>query len=329
ADLGWLALPDEREAGSPARAFRNVAILMEEFGRGLLLEPFVSTAVLCAGLIDRAGPREAFDRMRDDIAAGRLRVALAHSEDGARWDLGEVRNTIAERHGTGYRISGSKILAMGGPSAHTLVVSARLAGDSSGRFALFLIDPGAPGVRMNHYRLIDYSRASDVRLNEVHVPAEAMLTDADHAHAALEAAVDLAILAATAEALGCMETVISLTAAHLRNREQFGKPLGSFQALQHRLADMFVEAQQARSILLQGIASLDEGGNATRAGVSAAKALAGRAGRFIGEQGVQLHGGIGVTEEAQVGHYYKKLVMYEKLFGDSHHHIERFSRYCG
>ena len=329
AELGWLGLFVDEKAGGQGLTFHEVAIVIEALGRGLALEPFLSTAVLCGSLVDRADRGEQRGKLLGELVAGNLWAALAHSEDGARFDLASVTRTIATRQGGAFRINGVKTMALGGPSAHALIVSARLADDARGRFSLFVVDPQAPGVTMNHYPLIDYSRASDVRLRDVEVNADAILIGEERALDMLEEAVDFATLASVAEALGCMETVLQLTSAHLKTRVQSGKPLGRFQALQHRMAEMFVEVQETRSILAQGIVSLGLGEAARKTAISAAKAYAGRAGRFVGEQGIQLHGGIGVTEEAAVGHYYKKLVLFEKLFGDSDHHIDRFARGCG
>jgi alkylation response protein AidB-like acyl-CoA dehydrogenase len=216
-------------------------------------------------------------------------------------------------------------VVLGGPSADLLIVSAAVGDDRQGRFALYLVDPRAPGVSMHHYPLIDYSRASDVRLQDVRVAPEAMLIGPNNAFAALEEATDLATLATVAEALGCMEAILQLTSGHLSTRVQFGQPLGKFQALQHRMAEMFIEVQETRSILYQGISNLDKGDAERRIAVSAAKAYAGNAGKLVGAHGIQLHGGIGVTEEARVGHYYKQLILLEKLFGDCDYHVNRFA----
>jgi len=323
AELGWLGLALEEEVGGLGCSFLEVAIVMEEFGRGLVLEPFLPTAVLCAHLLDRAGGGGK-DMLRE-LTAGKMLLALAHAESGAGFDLSSVNHTVAQRHAQGYRLDGVKTLVLGGLSADQLIVSARIAEDARGRFGLFLVDPQAPGVTMRHYPLLDFTRASDITLRSVEVGPSALLAGPDESLAVLEEAVDLATLATVAEALGCMETILQLCTDYLKTRVQFGKPLGQFQASQHRMAEMFIEAQETRSILLQGITSLGQGDQVRRAAVSAAKAYAGQAAKIIGTLGVQLHGGIGVTEEAPVGHYYKKLVMFEKLFGDTDYHVERFA----
>lgn len=326
AELGWLGLAQGEEVGGLGLSFVEVAIVMEELGRGLVLEPYLSSAVLCAHLLKLADEPERGNTPLRALVAGKLFAALAHSEAGARYDLASVQETIATREGGGYRLNGCKTLAQGAPAADVLIVSARLADDPAGRFALFLVNPAAPGVSMDPYPLIDYSRAADVRLANVAVTMDAMLIGPQRALVALEEAIDLATLASVAEALGCMESILDQTAQHLKTRVQFGNPLGKFQALQHRMAEMFVEVQESRSILYQAIASLAQGADARRTAVSAAKAYVGNAGKIVGEHAIQLHGGIGVTEEVAVGHYYKKLVLFEKLFGDRDYHLDRFAR---
>ncbi len=329
AELGWLGLFLDEEVGGLGASFVEVAIVMEEFGRGLVREPFLSTAVLCARLLDRADARETRRACLTDLTAGQLFVALAHSEHGARYELGQVESTVATRTAQGFRLDGEKTMAFGASAASKLIVSARLADDAARRFGLFVVDVDLPGVTMNHYPLIDYSRAADVRLDAVMVSADAQLVGVERAAEVLDEAIDLATLASVAEALGCMETVLELTSEYLKTRVQFGQALAKFQALQHRMAEMFIEVQESRSILVQGLVSLDRGDAARRAAVSAAKAFTGKAGKLVGELGVQLHGGIGVTEEARVGHYYKKLVMFEKVFGDTAYHLDRFARCSG
>ncbi len=326
AELGWLGLCFGDDVGGAGLSFLETAIVMEELGRGLVQTPFLSTAVLCADLVHRADQQQKRGSLLRDLVAGKLLMALAHAEQDSRFDLSDITRTSAVRRGDSYLLNGVKTMALGGPWAHKLIVSACVANDSKGRFALFLVDAQAPGVTMNHYPLIDYSRASDVRLVDVAVTDDALLIGVEHASSALEEAIDMATLACVAEALGCMETVLQLTSEHLKTRVQFGHPLGKFQALQHRMAEMFVEVGESRSILFQALASLDQDQTTRRTAISAAKAYAGQAGKFIGEEGVQLHGGIGVTEEAQIGHYFKKLVLFATLFGDCDYHVDRFAR---
>lgn len=325
AELGWLGLAQSEAVGGLGLSFVEVAIVMEELGRGLVLEPYLSSAVLCATLLRQADAAERGNAALRELVAGRLLAALAHGEADVRYDLANVQETVATREGSGYRIDGRKTLVLGGPAADVLIVSARVAEDPTGRFALFVVDPAAAGVTIESYPLIDYSRAADVRLENVAVAPDAMLIGPQRALDALAEAVDLATLASVAEALGCMESILDQTAQHLKTRVQFGNPLGKFQALQHRMAEMFVEVQESRSILFQAITSVAQVADARRTAISAAKAYVGNAGKLVGEHAIQLHGGIGVTEEVAVGHYYKKLVLFEKLFGDRDYHLDRFA----
>ena len=316
-DLGWIGMSFPEDAGGLGFSFVETAIILEQFGRGLVMEPYAINAVLCARIIDRSGSKAHRDALLPAIAEGKLLVALAHAEAGSRFDLKAVKATTAKAAGKGFTISGTKTLVVSAPTADKLIVSAAV----NGGFALFLVDRKAPGVKLREYRLIDGTSAADIEFKDV---AAEQLVDAKAAFDVLEEATDRATLGAVAEALGAMEQVLDLTSEYLKTRVQFGQPIGKFQALQHRLAEMFVETQETRSILYRGLASIDSDPKARRAAVSAAKVYVGNAGRFVGGQGIQLHGGIGVTEEYSVGHYYKKLVTIEKLYGDTDHHLERF-----
>jgi len=318
-ELGWIGMSFPEDAGGLGFSFVETAIILEQFGRGLVLEPYTVNAVLCARLIDRAGNKALRNDLLPAIASGELMVALAHAEAGSRYDLKAVKTTATSAK-DGFTLNGTKTLVLGAPSATKLIVSAAV----SGGFALFVVDAKAPGVTLSEYPLIDGTRAADIEFKNVAVPAAAQLVGADKAFDVLEEAVDRATLAAVAEALGAMEQVLDITSEYLKTRVQFGQPIGKFQALQHRIAEMFVETQETRSILYRGLAGIDSDPKARRAAVSAAKVYVGNAGRFVGGQGIQLHGGIGVTEEYSVGHYYKKLVTLEKLYGDTDHHLERF-----
>jgi alkylation response protein AidB-like acyl-CoA dehydrogenase len=226
----------------------------------------------------------------------------------------------AQLDGDHYVLNGVKTLAFDAPSAAQLIVSARLADG----IALFVVPRHAPGVVLQSYALVDGTRAADVELSGVRVPATNLLVGSQRALAVLEEAIDRTLLAQVAEALGAMQAVMEITSAYIKQRVQFGQPLGKFQALQHRMAEMFVEVQSTRSILYRGMAYLDAEPTARRHAVSAAKVVAGNAARFVGAQGIQLHGGIGLTDEYSVGHYFKKLIAFEKKFGDAEFHIGRF-----
>lgn len=322
AELGWLALGLPEEVGGLGCSFIETSLLAEEFGRGLVLEPYVTTAVLGGRLIEQAPTFTQRIELLSQLAEGTMQLALAHSESDSRFDLHAVHNTVALRAGDGYLIDGEKMMVFSGASADRLIVSAKLQHEEG--YALFVVDPHTPGVTRNAYALLDNSRACDVAMRQVAVPAQALLAGPHEAPVLLEEALDRSTLALVAEALGAMEAVMSITSEYLKTRVQFGQPIGKFQALQHRMAEMFAEAQSTRSILFRAIAQLDGPVVARREAVSAAKAMAGRAGRFVGGQGIQLHGGYGMTEEYAIGHYFRRLTVLEKMFGDTDYHLDRF-----
>jgi len=321
ADMGWLALGVPEEFGGLGCGFVETAIVAEELGRGLALEPFIGCSVLATRLVERAdAPAFAARRaaLLEGLLAGTLQVAVAYSETSTRFELtgGGAR---ARAEGEGFVLDGVKMMVPAAGIADQLIVSAAVDG---GDVALFLVPREATILHV--YPLIDGTRAGDVELRSVFVAADACLSAPGSGLVLLEDALDRAALAQVAEGLGCMEAVLEITSEYLKTRQQFGQPIGKFQALQHRMAEMFVEVQETRSILYRGIAHLDDAPAMRRQAVSAAKVILGSAGRFVGGQGIQLHGGIGVTDEYQIGHYYKRLLVLEKLYGDSDWHLGRF-----
>ena len=321
ADMGWLALGVPEEFGGLGCSFIETAIVAEELGRALALEPFVGCSVLAARLIERAdAPAFAARRagLLEGMLAGTLQVAVAYSEPSTRFELsgGGVR---ARAEGEGFVLDGVKMMVPAAGMADLLIVSAAV---DEGGVALFLVPRDA--ATLHAYPLIDGTRAADVELDSVFVAADARLCAPGSGLALLEDALDRAALAQVAEGLGCMEAVLEITSEYLKTRQQFGQAIGKFQALQHRMAEMFVEVQETRSILYRGVAHLDDEPAVRRQAVSAAKVILGSAGRFVGGQGIQLHGGIGLTDEYQIGHYYKRLLVLEKLYGDADWHLGRF-----
>jgi alkylation response protein AidB-like acyl-CoA dehydrogenase len=287
----------------------------------MALEPFIGCAVLAARLVER-GDAPGFGARREallaGIADGSAITLLAHSEPGSRFELDSVATGARETAG-GWVIDGTKMMVPGASGAAHFIVSARVQGQG---IALFLVPREA--VVLQSYPLIDGTCAADIELHGAAVGKDALLAAPGSAVPLLEEAMDRAALAQVAEGLGSMEAVLELTGEYLKTRQQFGQPIGKFQALQHRMSEMFVEVQETRSILLRGIANLEGEPAARRQAVSAAKVMLGTAGRFVGGQGIQLHGGIGVTDEYQVGHYYKRLLALEKIYGDSDWHLDRF-----
>jgi alkylation response protein AidB-like acyl-CoA dehydrogenase len=322
AELGWLALPVPEDVGGLGGSFIDTTLIMEAMGRRLVLEPYATTVILAARVIARSTNEEVRSSLLPEIAQGTCRIALAHGELASRYDMRNVR-TRARLEPDGYVIDGVKVMALDAPSAHKLIVSASIA--DRDEIALFLLDTNAPGITLRGYPLIDGTRAADVELTAVRVNRSSLLLAGREALEVLDEAIDRLVLARVAEALGAMEVVLQLVSEHLRSRQQFGQPLIRFQALQHRLAEMFVEVQETRSILYRGLAYIEAPAAERRAAVSAAKVVAANAGRVVGEQGIQLHGGVGMTEEYQVGHYFKRLIALEKAFGDIDYHLERLA----
>ena len=313
AELGWLMLMIPEDQGGIGGRLEDAAILMEGFGRGLVAAPYVSTAVVAVGLLVRAGGADA---LLARVAAGEALVALATEEGRSRYDLSRVE-TEARATGSGFTLSGAKIVVSDGASADHFIVSAQL----SGKVALFLVPAVASGLEVRRYRTIDGRRACDLALADV--PATLLVGDAAEA---LARAVDDASLLLAAEAIGCMETAIELAADYLKVRQQFGRPLAKFQVLTHRIADMFVKLENARSMLLRGLAAADAPGKMRAAAVSATMVTIIQAGEFVCGQAIQLHGGIGMAEENAVGHYYKRLRAIGRTYGDLEFHRQRHLR---
>jgi alkylation response protein AidB-like acyl-CoA dehydrogenase len=322
AELGWLALLIPEAAGGLGFAFTDVAVLLEAFGNGLVLEPFISTVVLGAFILENADQNPRIKEL-EAVATGALRLALAHDEPGERHQRGAATAT-ARRTASGFSLTGTKTLVLDGPSADQFIVSAHIEGLDG--LALFLMPADAAGLVRDDYPLIDATRACDLEFTSVELPSANLLAAGEAGTRILNEALDRAVLAQSAEALGAMETVLRLTAEYIKTRVQFGQPIGKFQALQHRMAEMFTQTESARSMLLQGLAALDAEPAIREAAVSATKVAISKAGFFVGAEGMQLHGGMGMTAETAVGHYFKRLVALEKTYGDRDWHLDRFIR---
>ena len=324
AELGLLGLPFAEDAGGIGGTPVETMIVMEAFGRGLVLEPYLATIVLGGGLLRFAGSAAQLQEMVPAIAAGKLRLAFAHTERQARYDLADVAVTATPAPGGGFVLGGHKGVVLHGDSADRLIVSARTAGGPRERegISLFLLDPKSEGVAVQGYPTVDGLRAAEITLRDVRLGAEALLGPRDHALPLIERAVDLAIAALAAEAVGAMSVMHELTVEYLKTRKQFGVAIGAFQALQHRAVDMLVAVEQARSMAMLAtmMAEAPDAGERRRM-IAAAKVQCGRSGRQVGQQAIQLHGGIGMTDEYKVGHYFKRVTAIDTLFGDADHHL--------
>jgi pimeloyl-CoA dehydrogenase small subunit len=319
AELGLLGLPfDEADGGFGGGAVET-SLVMEALGRSLAPIPYFSTVVLCGGLLRTAASPAQRAALVPDIAAGDLTLAFAHSEAQSRFDLSDVQTT-ARRQGSNWVLDGEKRFVLGGDTAKRLIVSAR----APDGLALFLVDAQRPGIARRGYATQDRNRCADVRFDAVSVGDDALLGQPGAALPAIEQAADAAIAALCAEAVGAMTHAHELTVDYLKVRKQFGVAIGSFQVLQHRAVDMLVATEQARSMALYATMMATEPDAVERQrAISAAKVQVNRSGRFVGQEAVQLHGGIGMTEECQVGHYLRRLTMIEMSFGDTAYHLRR------
>ena len=330
AELGLLALPFPEDFGGLSVDGGNAVdtmLVMESFGRGLVLEPYLATVIVAGGLIRDAGSQAQKEELLPAIAGGELFLALAHYEPGVRYETSHVA-TVAQADGGGWKLSGAKAVVLGGGAAGKLIVSARTSGGprDDGGISLFIVDSKAPGVSVRSYPTQDGARAAETRLDNVAVGADALLGARDGALPIIERALDYGIAALCAEAVGAMAALNEATLEYLKTRKQFGTPIGRFQALQHRMVDMVIATEQARSMATLAAVKADSPDAAERRrAVSAAKAYIGQQARYVGQQAVQLHGGMGVVDELNVSHYFKRLTMINATFGDADHHLGLFS----
>lgn len=327
AELGMTALPVPEAQGGFNGSAVDMLVVMQELGRGLVVEPYFAT-VLGAEFLKLAGGQEA---ALEQVASGELKLACALGERQSRHALSDIATT-AKRDGDGFVLAGAKTVVLHGAQAGKLVVSARSGGgqrDTDG-ISLFLVEGDAAGVTRRDYRTIDGQRAADIVLENVKLPAAALLGEWGQGWNILDAASDYGVALLCAEAVGAMEALNAATLEYTKTRQQFGVPIGKFQALQHRMAEMFIHLEQARSMatlaaVKVGSADAEE----RRRTVSGAKARIGQAIKFVGQQAVQLHGGMGVTDELPAAHYFKRLTMIEVTLGDTDHHLARFAAQPG
>lgn len=326
ANLGLTALNVPEEHGGLGNGPVETMLVMNALGQGLVVEPFLPAAVIAPVFLTRIGDRAAARELLPNIASGERIVILAHQEPQTRGEINHVA-TRAEKTSGGYVLDGVKNVVVGAGVADELLVSARTSGrtgDTDG-ISVFRVDPKAAGVTIQGYGTIDGLRAADVALQKVAVPASALVGAEGKAFAALEAAHDQALSALCAEAVGIMKAVNATTLDYTKSRKQFGQPIARFQVLQHRMADMFLHTEQASSMsYLAAIKCIEEDAGERRRCLSAAKVIIGQAGRFVGQEAVQLHGGMGMTDELMVSHYFKRLTAIDLTLGDKDFHTQQF-----
>lgn len=326
AELGLLGASFTEEQGGLGGGPLETMIIMEEFGRGLVVEPFVSTVVLGGGFLRHGGSKALQEKLIPEVIEGKRVLAFAFAEPQGRYNLADLTVT-AKKSGVGYTLNGHKAVVVGGPWADTLIVTARTAGgqrDAKG-VTVFVVDKKAKGVSCRDYPTVDGMRASEVTFENVALGADAVVGQVDNGLTLIERVVDEGIAALSAEAIGAMKVLNDTTVEYCKTRKQFGVPIGKFQVLQHRMVDMFMNYEQSVSITYMVTLKLDGTDEERRKAASAAKVQIGKAGRFIGQQAVQLHGGMGMTDELNVGHYFKRLTIIDTMFGNVDHHLKRYA----
>jgi hypothetical protein len=330
AELGWLALPIAEAYGGLGGGAIETGLLMEAFGRGLVTEPYLSTVVIGASLIAQCGSEAQKQAILPKVADGSLLLAFAHSERAARFDLARV-DTSAKRTPDGWRLDGHKTAVLDGHAADQIIVSARVArdGGAPGPLCLFLVPAGTAGLGLKDYPRLGGGRACNLDLADVRLAADALLGETGDALPAIEAAVDRAMAALGSEAVGIMQTLLDTTLAYTKMRQQFGRPLSANQVIRHRLADMAMQTDEARSMALRAALMVDDEPSLRSRAASGAKAKIGKCARFVAEQAVQLHGAMGVTEELDIGAYFKRLLAFDTMFGGSAYHYRRHAALGG
>lgn len=321
-ELGWLGIVFPEDMGGFGGRFLDAALVIEQFGATLVPEPYVPSVVLGGMTVLRAGSGEQAKRWLEPMMNGETTLALAYAERGNRYDV-TTASTAAIRDGDSWKLSGEKVFVLNGHAADNIVVSA----DTGDGLGLFVVPRDAGGLTVQPIKTMDGQRAAMLRFDGIAVGADSMLGDPGAAVAVLEGVMDLGAAAACAEGSGMMQAVLDMTVEYLKTREQFGVKIGTFQALQHRAVDMFVEVQLCKSMGIWAAVRADEDDVEERMrAVSAAKAQLSVGGRYVVRQAIQLHGGIGCTDEADVGLYFKRMQVLSALFGDEEHHVQRYSR---
>lgn len=323
AELGWLALPFDEEDGGIGGSAIDTMVVMEQLGKGLVLEPFLQTVIIGGGILKRTLTGDERAELVGRLIEGKLQLAFAHTEMQSRWDLNDVL-TSARSNNSEWHLSGAKTVVYNAQNADYLIVTARTSGsqtDKSG-ISLFLVAADADGVQIDGYPTVDGLRAAEVKLENA--PGR-LLGQQDDAWPILETIEQEATLALSAESLGGLEILHQDTVQYTQERVQFDHPLSDFQTVQHRLVEMFMEYEQCRSMLYRATLEYAQNGNEASRTIAGCKYLLGTTAKFIGENAVQLHGGMGVTEELRLGHFFKRQLVIESQFGDVDYHLERFA----
>ena len=328
AELGWLGLPfDESDGGFGGNQI-DVLVIMEQFGKGLVLEPYLASVVMGGGALKKGGTESLKKEILPGLVDGTKQLSFAYAEQQSRFDLEDVI-TSARKEGDNFILNGQKSMVQNAETADHIVVVARTSGgqiDENG-ITLFLVDASLEGLSMDNFPTVDGLRASEITLKNVSVNADRVVGNVDEGFEILQSVANDAILALSAEAVGAMEVLYKDTVEYTQQREQFDHPMSEFQVLQHRMVDMFMEYEQCKSMLYRATMESVQDPKAAQRTIHGLKHLIGKSGLFVGENAVQLHGGMGVTEELRIGHFFKRLLVIDSMFGNADHHLQKFTTY--
>ncbi|MFT5928738.1 MAG: alkylation response protein AidB-like acyl-CoA dehydrogenase [Candidatus Azotimanducaceae bacterium] len=326
SELGWLGLPFSEDQGGFGGDQLDTMVLMEQFGKGLVLEPYLASVILGGGAVKRSATEAQRKTWLDGVIDGSKQLALAYAEPESGYEIENVA-MAGSKTDSGYSLTGTKCMVLHGGTADAFVVSFRTSGgvvDQAG-ISLAIIPADREGLSVQGFPTVDGLQSSELTFDKVAVSADDLLGDADAGFETLNATINDGILAVAAEALGAMEILYKDTVAYTQDREQFGHPLAEFQVLQHRMVEMFMEYEQCKSLLIRATMEVASGGKDAQRNIHALKHLIGKASSFVGENAVQTHGGMGVTEELRLGHYFKRLLVIEAQFGNTDFHLDQFA----
>ena len=326
AELGLLGVPFSESDGGLEFGSVETMIVAEEFGKGLVVEPYIQTVVTCGGFLRRASEAQR-QKYLPSLISGDEIWAFAYAEPQGRFNLADIK-VSASKNGDDYTLNGDKCVVSAAPWAQKLIVLARTSGDQSDKegISLFIVDKSTDGVSTRDYKTVDGSMASEVSFENVKLNSSSLIGEEGNAYALIELVADETIAALCAEAIGAMSVLNETTVEYCKTRKQFGQPIGKFQVLQHRMVDMFMEHEQSKSLLFMAVIKMSSGDEAEKKrSISALKVQVGKSGRFVGQNAIQLHGGMGMTDELNIGHYFKRLTAIETLFGNVDHHLKKYS----
>lgn len=328
AELGWLGLPfDESDGGFGGNQI-DVLVIMEQFGKGLVLEPYLASVVMGGGALKKGGTESLKKEILPGLVDGTKQLSFAYAEQQSRFDLEDVITSARKEKDT-FILNGQKSMVQNAETADHIVIAARTSGgqiDENG-ITLFLVDASSEGLSMDNFPTVDGLRASEITLKNVSVNANRVVGNVDEGFEILQSVANDAILALSAEAVGAMEVLYKDTVEYTQQREQFDHPMSEFQVLQHRMVDMFMEYEQCKSMLYRATMESVQDPKAAQKTIHGLKHLIGKSGLFVGENAVQLHGGMGVTEELRIGHFFKRLLVIDSMFGNADHHLQKFTTY--